>query len=218
MGSLKLGKKDNVEMMPCTDAIQLRYALVRRGLALDQANILEFKLHDQWTEKLFYLRQRSVPPGYTAVTMRQLEEADKSVWSLLAEKTRGGIKMQPSGRPCDKHFETCMESADVLHFLQPMPMTGMTSHEQPWKKQRTDDGTKAKGKGRGGNVPLALLNLGAVARTSKGNAICFNYNLKKCSVRGSKCDKGIHICAVKGCHKSHAAVECAKKGIHESQE
>ena len=76
----------------------------------------------------------------------------------------------------------------------------------------TCSGKKKKGKGSGSSfLPKPLLGMGAVAKTAKGNAICFNYNLKKCDVHGQRCSKGLHICAVKGCHKAHAAIDCPKK-------
>ena len=100
-GMLRMAKRARVEPMACHDEIQLRYALIRRGLALEQANVLSFKLHDRWAEKMFQARRQVLPAGYAAVTLRQLEEADKRLWALLAEKTRGGIKMGADGRPCD---------------------------------------------------------------------------------------------------------------------
>ena len=40
---------------------------------------------------------------------QQIEAADKKMFTLLAEKTRGGIKAGPNEKPCDVHFEACMD-------------------------------------------------------------------------------------------------------------
>ena len=88
------------------------------------------------------------------VTLKQLEEADKRLWSVLAERTRSGIKVSPEGRPCDKVFVQCFESTEVMHYLQPMLSTTQDwPSARPTKRFRGhgDDeasDTKVKGKGR----------------------------------------------------------------------
>lgn len=51
-GNLKLAKHDAVEPCSTSSEMQVRYCLVRRGLAMEQANILEYGKHDKFTEKL----------------------------------------------------------------------------------------------------------------------------------------------------------------------
>lgn len=133
--------------------------------------------------------------------LKQIEEANKRLWSLLAEKTRAGIKMVGDGRPCDKVFEACLESAAVLLFMQPLPVA--VSSEPPQKRARQEE-TKGSSKG-GGKVPHALLALGCDAKNIKGIALCFNYNLKRCQIKG-KCGKGLRVCAVKGCCQQHPSI------------
>ena len=88
------------------------------------------------------------------MTLKQLEEADKRLWSVLAERTRSGIKVSPEGRPCDKVFVQCFESTEVMHYLQPMLSTTQDwPSARPTKRFRGhgDDeasDTKVKGKGR----------------------------------------------------------------------
>ena len=102
-------------------------------------------------------------------------------------------------------FEGCIESTAVLHFMQPLP--AVMASEPRSKKVRVEE-SKGAGKG-GGKVPQALLALGCVSRNSKGLALCFNFNLKKCPQKG-KCSRGLHVCAVKGCHQQHPALDCGK--------
>ena len=58
------------------------------------------------------------PPGFQKVTMKQLEMADKRFWLLLSEHTRSGIKVSAAGRPCDVHFQKCLDSTEFLTLLQ----------------------------------------------------------------------------------------------------
>ena len=99
----------------------MRYCLTRRGLALDQGNILCYKLHDRLAEKLMNCRMEDPPAGCMRVSLKQIETADKkfwTFWTLLSEKTRDGIKSGPEGRPCDKQFEACFNSPEFLNLLQ----------------------------------------------------------------------------------------------------
>ena len=225
-GELKLTSSSKVEPCDTSSEILLRYCLMRRGLAMEQANILAYKHHDKWLEKILACRLETVPAGYSRTTFQQIEAADKRLFVLLAEKTRAGLKSGPAGRPCDLHFEDCMNSTEVTALLQPKPLAVKgKDDEPPLKKMRTEKpggdrppfspGGKAKGKskGKGGQtmrVPLELLNLGCTGATPQGHRLCFSYNLKKCSaqVQNQRCEKGLHLCAVRGCFKQHPAMEC----------
>ena len=230
-GELKLTSSSKVEPCDTSSEIHLRYCLMRRGLAMEQSNLLAYNLHDQWLEKLLMCRLDAVPQGFSKPTFSQLEAADKRLFLLLAEKTRAGVKATATGRPCDETFEACMNSTEVLSLLQPKPFAVKSKDdEQPFKRQRIDkpqaggnvDRPSGKGKGKGKQrqaagqfmrVPSELLSMGCVGATPQGHRLCFSYNLKKCSntVQNQRCEKGLHICAVKGCMKQHPAVECPAK-------
>ena len=224
-GVLKLSKQEKHQPAATATEMQVRYCLVRRGLALDQANILSFKFHDKWTEFLMDTRMSDPPHGFQQVSMKQLEMADKKLFTLLAELTRSGIKAQPSGKPCDAKFDECFLSTEVRHLLQPRPVSSAAPPESRTSRPAPSDGAPAtkkprpaKGKGQGKSesfqrVPLDLLKIGAVANTPKGHRLCFSYNLKTCNAqtKQQKCEKGLHLCCVKGCHKPHPALVCPSK-------
>ena len=217
-GNLKLAKKDVVEPCSTTNEMQIRYCLVRRGLALDQANVMEYNKHDRLAEKLMNARMEDPPQGCQKISLKQLETADKKFWTLLAEKTREGIKSTATGRPCDGHFEACLNSPEFLNLLQhrfapPPPVKSPKAQDGPKpKKQRADGVQKGSGKGFQ-RVPAELLAMGCVASTSKGHRLCFDANLKRCQlpVKENRCSKGLHLCAVRNCFQKHAAVDCPKK-------
>ena len=72
-GTLKLSKQSKSDPIPSANEIQIRYCLVRRGLELEQANVLDFKLHDERAELLMEVRMQEAPPGYQKVSLKQLE-------------------------------------------------------------------------------------------------------------------------------------------------
>ena len=106
---------------------------------MEQANILAYKHHDKWLEKILACRLETVPAGYSRTTFQQIEAADKRLFVLLSEKTRAGLKSGPAGRPCDLHFEDCMNSTEVTALLQPKPLAVKgKDDEPPLKKLRTE--------------------------------------------------------------------------------
>ena len=222
-GNLKLGKQNKVEPCPTGTEIQVRYCLVRRALALDQSNLLSFSNMESWTEKLLQYRLEEPPSGFARTSMKQIEQADRKLFCLLAEKTRDGIKSTSKGRPLDIVFKDCIESSEVLTLLQHKPLVNpdklrdppFLKDDDPNPKRVKKGKGKGKGKGKVGNsfarIPLDLLSLGCVGTTPKNHRICYSFNLKKCDVNGQKCDKGLHVCAIRGCHKGHAALDCGNK-------
>ena len=226
-GTLKLTKSEKPEMAQTSSEIQVRYGLVRRGLALEQANILSFENHDKWVELLMEYRMAEPPPGYQRVSMKQLEQADKKLFTLLAEATRAGIKATSKGRPCDLSFDRCFDATEVRHLLQPRitqvaPQVSSSSRpnttreDDPNKRRKQNHKGKSAGKGdQFQRVPVDLLKSGGVASTSKGNRLCFGFNLKTCQAtpKQQKCDRGLHLCCIRNCFKPHPALDCpnAKK-------
>ncbi|CAE7023568.1 unnamed protein product [Symbiodinium natans] len=123
-----------------------------RGLALEQANIFDYKLHDQLIEKYSEYRLMPTPPGFATVGMGQIEAADRRFFMLMAEKFLSMIQQA---------FGCCCQGS-------------------PSKKRRLGSKGRGKGKGKGrgersagGIVPVQLLRLGCVASTFRGNPVCF---------------------------------------------
>ncbi|CAE7354784.1 unnamed protein product [Symbiodinium sp. CCMP2456] len=228
-GLLRMAKRDKITPCDSSSELQVRYCLMRRGLALDQAGILTYDLHESLIEKLFQARLTVPPPNYSRVQMTQLEHADRKFFALLGEHTRAGIKASAAGRPCDLAFKLCLECTDFLTLLQPRPFA-VQNYDPPRKWRKFDDnkgggkgkdkggkdGGKGKDKGRQGSsdfarVPRALLVLGCIGmHPQTKQRFCYNFNLKTCQ-EGANCTRGAHMCAVKGCHQAHAAMDCPRK-------
>ena len=228
-GVLKLQKTSHVEPCSTGSEIQVRYALTRRALALEQANLVKFALMEAWSEKMMQSRLEEPNAGFSRTTMKQLEQADRKLFVMLGEHTREGIKATTSGRPIDAVFEKCMQSSEVMSLLQPRPVaigkpdreSPKPTGERPLKRPRFDSGSKGTAKGKGkskgtsnARIPHELLALGDVAAsTPKGSRLCFGYNLKRCphTVDKQKCERDLHCCCIKGCYKPHPAVDHGKE-------
>eukprot|EP00435_Cladocopium_sp_Y103_P041572 s3385_g11.t1 len=115
-------KESKIDADLSTDMLT-RLAFVRRGLALDQANVLDYLEHDRWVERLFDCKVSSQPDGYAKISMQQIINADRKLFVKLAELTRTGIQLTGTGRPLDLVFKKAMDHPDVLHLLQPLPVT-----------------------------------------------------------------------------------------------
>eukprot|EP00435_Cladocopium_sp_Y103_P071504 s1184_g37.t1 len=208
-GNLKMSKKEQVTPCEVSSELHIKYCLTRRGLALEQGNVLAFDLHELWAEKLLTCRLTDPPAGYSRVTFKQMQLADAKLFVVLGEKTRKGIKILGDGRPCDKVFKDAMNSPEVQHLLQPMPQAASSSPKTSDKsgappiKRTIDKVGSPKGSGKKGksgktwkpSVPQELLSMGCVGVTNKGNALCYDYQLGKCSlpVQNSRCSKGLHL-------------------------
>ena len=218
-GSLRIKNPANkLEAELGTDLL-LRYALTRRGLALDQANILEFSLHDAWVEKLMEVKHTPSPPGYAAVQYNQLLNADRRLFTKLAELTRSGIQVDGAGRPLDAVFTNATDHPEVQLLIQPLPSPSVSTNlkpdrDSPYRRPPTG---KGKQKGKGYNSLPAQLRDHGVSSTPQGHALCFGYSLKNCKlqVTRNRCSKGLHLCCYKGCFKNHPYLDCPK--LKESQ-
>ena len=55
-GMLKIQKNEMTEEADTSTELLIRYCLTRRALAMEQANLLNFSFHEQWSEALMAAR------------------------------------------------------------------------------------------------------------------------------------------------------------------
>ena len=230
-GKLKFETKKADVVADTSNEILLQYALQRRGLSMEQANLIAYEKHQLWVDRVIKLRLVAPPQGYQQVSFRQILEADKRLFEELCDATRSGVQATAEGRPIDKAFETCMNKPEVMHLLQPLPGKAVeigkdkspsSSSARPSPYPRTD---KGKGKGKQGQgksknaftpnarMPMVLVEGGCRAKTNAGDSICYGFNLGTCNltVKNGRCEKGFHVCALPKCGKHHAFVNCPMK-------
>ena len=211
----------------------MRFALQRRGLAYDQAGILTFTVHEQWVDMLIFHRLSVPVPGYSKISIAQLLNADRALFTYLATRTRAGVLPIAGGvRPLDTHLVAGMNSTSVLFLLLPLALPASTKRVgddvsgTDVKKQKGDQKGKGKGKKKGGdksdkgagkgskssgkpkNMPADMK--GMHASDPDGVHICFNFNRGTCNlpVSNGRCNNGRHVCCHPNCYGPHAMSAC----------
>ena len=96
-GALRLTKKEAGPTANLQSDLLVRFALQRRGLALDQCRLVEWTIHERWVAKLFEHRVRPVPGGYSEVSLSQLRDAAAHLFEVMAQACRGGVQVRPDG-------------------------------------------------------------------------------------------------------------------------
>ena len=209
-------------------------SLNRRGLAYDQANLLDYLAHLKWVDYLFAAMQRRVPEGFQSISYQQALRADRELWRKMIDETRAGILPDATGlRPLDDAMAKWMVHSDVLFFLLPMPSSSTGNRDSYQKESQggfdrnnrfSPKGGKGNGKGKygkgnkgkdgfkGGKGQPEMPG-GCVRSNDKGQQLCQYFNSARgCRYAkpGGTCRQGLHACARPGCFGSHTAVGCTK--------
>ena len=140
----------------------LKWALMRRGLALDQAGVMSFKVHEEIVRLLIRELTRPPLPGFSKVSVEQLLRADQEIFNQLRDRTRNGVQMAGDMvKPVDAVVEKVLDMAVVrMLLLQPR---GGSSGSGGGKRDRSPsyDGPAKKGKNKATNLRAAKRKLEA---------------------------------------------------------
>ncbi|OLP98658.1 hypothetical protein AK812_SmicGene18869 [Symbiodinium microadriaticum] len=138
-------------------------------------NLCTFEAFETWINKLFEAVQRSVPKGYTSVTLGQIVIADREMFVRLADRLEGQLQ-KPIGaeKPMDSALRELSESQDINQFLQPLaspPQPHPT--KRPHKTTETETPSKGPGKGKDpgkttGKSASVVIPAGCSAKDSQG--------------------------------------------------
>ena len=226
-GSLTIRESRSVQDETVSTTHHLAQCLRRRGLAYDFANLMSYRSHDNYVERLLRHLDVDPPPGYQATTMTQVLRADKEVFTFLSQRVQD-IRPRPDGsRPLDEELVNALQNYNTTFHLLPLPKASVPEvvaatsnksksegyvsnyNEAPaWKGKGKG---KARGKGKGSNsAPRGMV--GCVGRDGKNRPICFDFNLSSCSAApaGGACPKGRHVCFKAGCFKTHSYASAHK--------
>ena len=206
--------------------LKIMWALQRRGLAYDQADVIRWETHEAWIREMFSHLYRAPPPGYARVSVAQILRADRELFTKVAEVCREGITPRADGSlPVDGNITVFMHNPCVqFHFL-PLPAGTSRPVQEGGKRQMADTKfqeteqskqkyVKTKGGGKGkrtSRVPTMPEQLkGMYYKTRTGERICFAYNLPGgCAGAepGKDCSRGKHVCCQPKCQKAHSLSE-----------
>ena len=190
----------------------LKYALQRRGVALEIANVCSYNGHSLLVECLFDALLRQPPPNFSKVSINQLRQADEEMFRRIAASCRNGLKSSPDGtRPFEAALKANLFDPGFRYMLMPLRRRGKGKGGAT--EEEGSGGKQGKGKGRGkkqgkpNKRPHPMEN--KARETSSGEPLCFDFNLRGCpdAKAGQKCARGWHLCAEHGCQKPHSMSE-----------
>ena len=75
---------------------------------------------------------RVPPSGHKYVTMQQVLSADRELWSMMSQESRGNLKVSAGAEPpLDKLIVKLRESPQVLCFMTPLPGSTVAQVPKP---------------------------------------------------------------------------------------
>eukprot|EP00435_Cladocopium_sp_Y103_P015756 s2708_g3.t2 len=102
--------------------LRMRQAYMRRGLAMEVADIMTYTSHEKLVDRMFQEYQREPPMGYAQVTLKQLAEADRRAWKLTAEDLQGDLGRDTTGeRLADVAVDKVLVHPAFTTLLMPLP-------------------------------------------------------------------------------------------------
>ena len=219
-GHLRAHDESRVPDADVRTDLRMRQAYMRRGIALEIADIMTMTVHEKLIEKLFQEYQREPPPGWAAVSLRQLADADRRMWKLMSEKLTDLGRDAHGERLADKALKECMVDPAFLTLLLPLPgarASGSMQGEQEMpdsgvgagKRKLQKENAKLRERLKAAEeeakkpkvvkpqvkkmpikMPKELWGLDPMKNKER---ICFGYQMGTCKQSGDKCDKGLHI-------------------------
>ena len=215
-GNLRLKQSDADMECSVSGEMKLREAFRRRSLAMDLAQMVTYTVSEEWTSYLFMTLQRDAPRGFKQINIAQLIAADKRLWILMSEQSKGNVSAKPpADKPCDALLKHISSSPEVLNFLSPQPdiPDKASLRYDPYhpKPPKPGKGKGKDGKGSGPSDAGQPLPEGCTLKKSDGKPICGFFNRGKCWRKvkaGKRCPRGLHICWKSGCRREKPAYEC----------
>ena len=232
-GTLAIKETRTVPDEAISTTFHLSQCLKRRGLAYEFANLISFRDHELYTEKLLKHLSVEPPMGFQAATLAQILRADREVFSFMAQEVQDIRPGADDVRPLDASLERALRDYTVAFHLVPLPKFAMKEDtfqqtrkhgSEPYAPPPSSSKGKGKGKHKGGKTSGSNAAPkgyhGCVGRDAKNRPICFDYNIAGCNKApaGGSCAKGRHVCFRGGCFKLHPFKEAHAAEVPKSNE
>ena len=127
-GSLVLKQVRDDVRSPVDSQFDFIHAHMRRGMAMEMADLLAFENHEILRKKFVAALTKRPMTGFQAVGFGQIFDADVEFWMALADLTRDGIKRSGGAvRPCDAAFKEAITSENFMQAMMPATLRGLSS-------------------------------------------------------------------------------------------
>lgn len=127
--------KVQVEQHVGNDLHKFEHLMIRRGAAMEAADLLPFQVHQaiqsKWMEALE--EEPADASAYSHTTLAQVVKADKELFSMLAKMSeRTTIKRRPDGSyPLEQYVDRALSSQRIEVILQHLPRASGTAAGTP---------------------------------------------------------------------------------------
>ena len=177
------------------------------------AGACNYEVLDSIITRMFALLTKEPVSGFKAVSLQQLAMAEREMWMMAAQRTRG-LQLASVDKPLEKALKDLQDCPEVKYHLLPLPMvTNTQKHDDAPDPKRPKKGSgKGKDKKGGGGGNGLQLPSNCAPTTPSKQRICFQYNRKRCNHQDKpKCVRGLHVCWQQGCHGKHPGEDCTSK-------
>ena len=117
--NIKVTKNHAAVTADTSTDLHVRTCMQRRALAFHMAGIATFTVLDKVISRFFGHMIRPVYQGQLPVVLRQVVDADKTLWVLVAQETRGKALTSGSPLPIDEAVESLKDAPEVSFALMP---------------------------------------------------------------------------------------------------
>ena len=184
-GNLRVKGHESDLECTVTGEMKLREAFRRRALAMDLAQMVTYTVSEEWHAFLFLSIQREPPKGFRPVNLGQIIAADKRLWVLVSEATRGNVVATGgAAKPCDAVVSATSTKPEVMNFLSPLPILPDKSETVHRSEPYNTTKGKGKGKSKDGKHQAShndnYLPDGCVLKKPDGKPLCGLYNKGRC--------------------------------------
>ena len=124
LGTMRLKMSRDELRSPIDCQFAFEYALKRRGIAMEMADMLSYENHELLRELFVEAIMEEPYAGFQRFSLDQIIEADRHFWKLMARATRDGIRRSGCrDRPCDLVMEKVLASRAFTVAMTPRQLT-----------------------------------------------------------------------------------------------
>ena len=120
--------------------LQWQWAMMRRGIAMDQCGLISWDTHQLWTQQLLSMLTKEVPTGYARLTL-ELVRADKELFTVMAQELQLTDKrLTATPAPMDESMKTLRTDPRITMCLLPelqrqLPKIKVQHHQRRRRRQ-----------------------------------------------------------------------------------
>eukprot|EP00973_Karenia_brevis_P068895 9578447-Karenia_brevis.AAC.1 len=124
-GNLKMVSAKQEMPADVSTLTRLRFAWQRRGIALQVGKLMSFKMHEEIVDWFQREIDRDPPPGFSRVSLEQVLQADKEIFTRAAELAKEDLSLRADGKlPLDDLILKILNEPRVQALLFPLRGAG----------------------------------------------------------------------------------------------